>query len=80
MSTNSYSDKIPEWIISLDNYYLWLESFEREIFDGILSQVNSIESKYFHSESYQSSLGRIKTKSKDEIFGTLNVTKESRNW
>lgn len=79
ISTNSYSDKMPEWVVSLDKFYLWLENFEREIFDRILSQINRIESEYFHSKSYQSTIQWIRTLSRDKIFKELNITESTIN-
>lgn len=79
ISTNSYSDETPEWVVSLDKFYLWLEDFEREIFDEILLWINRIESEYFHSKSYRSTIQWIRALSKDEICKALNVVESTIN-
>ncbi len=73
VSTNSLTNKTLDWVASLDTFYLWLEDFEREIFDEILLWINKIESEYFHSKSYKLAIQKIRTLSKDEIFTALNV-------
>jgi hypothetical protein len=79
ISTNSLPNKPPKWIVSLDNFYLWLEDFEREIFDEILLWINKIESEYFHSMFYQSTIQWIKVLSKDKILAALNVVEYPSN-
>ena len=79
ISTNSLPSKAPKWIASLDSFYLWLEDFEREIFDNILLWINRIESEYFRSKSYRSAIQWIRTLSKDEIFEALNIVQNPLN-
>lgn len=79
ISTNSLPDNVPAWITSLDSFYSWLEDFERKIFDEILLWINEIESEYFQTKSYRSTIQWIRTLSKNEISKILNVEEYPSN-
>ena len=73
ITTDPLSDKIPEWVICLDSYYLRLSEYWRKEFDKIFLWINKIESEYFRSNYFQIKLEWIKKMSKNEILKALNV-------
>ena len=75
-SKDSAPNKQPKGIISLDDYFMRLDSRTQEHFGKVALQLSQIEQDHFKSEEYKEALSKILGSADGELFLALDLQAE----
>ena len=75
-SKDSTLNKQPKWVISLDEYFIRLDSKTKDYFGKISLQLSKIEEEHFKSEAYKSTITNFLDSTEGELFLALNLKAE----